>query len=96
MRLAGALKMGETARNSRIRRIGHEHSSSVLFDRFQGMIIIDLLGEKFAFREDDLANRGIIGLADCFPHVGRLEDRPIFVKQSLVVSKMIRIDCGCA
>lgn len=33
----------ETGRNSRVRRIRHEHFCSVLFDRLQGMVIIDLL-----------------------------------------------------
>lgn len=58
------------------------------------MVVVDFLGEKFALGKDDLANHGIVSLADRFPHVRRLEDRAIFVEQSLVVAEVIRVDCA--
>lgn len=58
------------------------------------MIIVDLFREEFAFGEYYLADGWIVGLADGFSHVGRLEDGAILVEEALIVSKMIRVHCG--
>jgi hypothetical protein len=56
------------------------------------MIIIDLLGEELGLRQSNLAQFRIVRLQDSLAHVGGLEDRAIFVEESLVVSKMVGID----
>lgn len=57
------------------------------------MIIIDLLGEELGLRQSNLAQCRVVRLQYRLAHIGRLEDRAIFVEKSLVVTKMVGIDC---
>ena len=77
----------------RIGCVRNEDACCLLLDRLQRMIVIDLFREEFAFREGNLANERIVGLADCLAHIRRSEDRPILVEEALVVSEMIWVDC---
>lgn len=78
--------------HSRVGRIRQEYACSILFDGLQRVVVVDFLGEKVALGEDDLANCGVIGLANCLAHVRRLEDRAILVEQPLVVPEVVRVD----
>lgn len=57
------------------------------------MIIIDLLGKELGLRQSDLAQCWIVCLQYRLAHIGGLEDRAIFVEKSLVVTKMVGVDC---
>ena len=60
------------------------------------MIIVDLFREELAFCEGNLANDRIIGLTDSLAHVCGAEYGPILIKEPLVVSEMIWVNCdGC-
>jgi hypothetical protein len=57
------------------------------------MVVIDLLRKELGLRQSDLAQCRVIRLEHRLAHVSGLEDRAIFVKESLVVAKMVGIDC---
>jgi hypothetical protein len=56
------------------------------------MVIVDLFREELALCESNLAYDRIVGLANGLAHVGRFEDWTVLVEQSLVVSKVIRVN----
>ena len=57
------------------------------------MVVVDLLGKELGLRKSDLAQCWVVGLQNGLAHIGRLEDRAVFVEESLVVTKVVGIDC---
>lgn len=78
----------------RIGCVRNKNACCLLLDRLQRMIVIDLLREELAFREGNLPNDRIVGLADSLAHVRRSKYRPVLVEEALVVSEVIWVHCN--
>lgn len=78
----------------RIGCVRNKDACCLLLDRLQRMVVVDLFREELAFREGNLPDDRIVGLADGLSHVGRSEYGPILVEEALIVSEMIWVDCN--
>ena len=77
-----------------VRRVAEEDTGIVVLERVKRMAGHNLLRPPFRLCEANLGEVRIISGADNVAHVVCLKDGSIFVKQSLIIAKMIRKYCG--